>query len=101
MTGPSTRLRKRRMTALSRANEVRSKRAKLKWQLREGEIPLEEVIAAPPDYLATAEVFDLLLAAPKIGPVKATRLLTLTRISQTKTVGQLTERQRGRLIELL
>jgi hypothetical protein len=47
------------------------------------------------------EVFDLLVAVPKIGPVKAGRLLTIARISPSKTVGQLTERQRTRLIELL
>jgi len=46
-------------------------------------------------------VFDLLVAVPKIGPVKAGRLLSVARISPTKTVGELTERQRTRLIELL
>ena len=89
------------MIALSRANEVRRRRAKLKRQLRDGRVQLEEVLAKPADYLATAEIFDLLLAAPKLGPVKAARLLTLARVSQTKTVGRLTERQRGRLIEIL
>jgi hypothetical protein len=89
------------MVALRQANEVRSRRAKLKRELREGVVPLEEVLAAPADYLATAEVFDLLIAAPKIGPVRATRLLTVAGVSQSKTVGRLSERQRRRLIELL
>jgi hypothetical protein len=89
------------MIALGRANEVRSRRAKLKWQLRDGRVRVDEVLAAPANYLATAEVFDLLVAAPKIGPVKAAQLLTTARISQSKTVSQLSERQRGRLIELL
>jgi hypothetical protein len=89
------------MIALGRANEVRSRRAKLKWQLRDGRVRLDEVLAAPADYLASAEVFDLLVAAPKIGPVKATQLLTRAGVSQSKTVSQLSERQRGSLIELL
>ena len=101
MSGSSTRLLERRRIALRQANEVRSKRAKLKQHLRQGRVRLEEVLAVPSDYLATAEVFDLLVAAPKIGPVKAARLLTVARVSQSKTIGQLTERQRGRLIELL
>jgi hypothetical protein len=91
----------RRMTALRQANEVRSSRARLKRRLRDGRVRLDEVLATPADYLATAEVFDLLLAAPKIGPAKAARLLTRARASQSKTVSQLSERQRGRLIELL
>jgi hypothetical protein len=89
------------MVALRQANEVRSRRAELKRELREGVVLLEEVLAAPADYLATAEVFDLLMAAPKIGPVRATRLLTVAGVSQSKTVGRLSERQRRRLIELL
>lgn len=101
MSDASTRMLERRMVALRQANEVRSKRAKLKWQLRDGIVRLEDVLAAPAAYLATAEIFDLLVAAPKIGPAKATRLLTVARVSQSKTISQLTERQRGRLIELL
>ena len=46
-------------------------------------------------------MFDLLVAVPKIGPVKAGRLLTVARISTSKTVCELSERQRARLIELL
>lgn len=101
MSRSSTRQLDPRIVALRQANEVRSSRAKLKRQLREGRVRLDEVLAAPADYLATAEVFDLLVAAPMIGPVKAARLLTRARVSQSKTVGQLSERQRGRLIELL
>jgi transposase len=89
------------MVALRQANEVRSRRAELKRELREGVVLLEEVLAAPADYLATAEVFDLLMAAPKIGPVRAARLLAAAGASQSKPVGRLSERQRRRLIELL
>jgi S13-like H2TH domain len=91
----------RRMIALRQANNVRGLRAKLKQDLREGKIRLEQVLATRADYLANAEVFDLLVAVPKIGPVKAGRLLTIARISPSKTFGDLSERQRVRLIELL
>jgi hypothetical protein len=101
LSGSSTRLLERRMIALRQANEVRSRRAKLKQHLRQGIVQLENVLAAPSDYLTTAEVFDLLVAAPQIGPVRAARLLSMAGVSQSKTVGRLSERQRGCLIELL
>jgi CheY-like chemotaxis protein len=90
-----------RMIALRQANRVRSLRAKLKRDLREGTVRLEQILATRAGYLATAKVFDLLVAVPKIGPVKAAHLLTIAHISPSKTVAGLSERQRSRLIELL
>jgi hypothetical protein len=46
-------------------------------------------------------VRNLLLAVPKIGPVKASRLLTQCGIAHSKTLGGLTERQRRELINIL
>jgi hypothetical protein len=89
------------MIALRQANQVRRLRAKLKQDLRADNVRLELVLATRADYLGSAEVFDLLVAVPKIGPVKAGRLLTIARVSPSKTVGQLSGRQRARLIELL
>ena len=97
----STRSLERRMIALRRANQVRGLRAKLKQDLREGTDRLELILATDADHLASAEVFDLLVAVPKMGPVKAGRLLTTARVSACKTVGELSERQRARLMELL
>ena len=89
------------MSALRQANQVRVLRAKLKQDLRADKVRLELVLATRAEYLASAEVFDLLVAVPKIGPVKAGRLLTVARVSPSKTIGGLSERQRARLIELL
>ncbi len=91
----------RRMIALRQANEVRSARAKLKQELREGKVRLEQVLATRPDYLSSAEVVDLLVVVPKIGPVRAARLLNTARISQSKTIGALSVRRRASLMELL
>ena len=101
MSVASTRLRERRMIALRQANQVGGLRAKLKQDLRKGTVRLEQILATGTDYLDGAEVFDLLVAVPKIGPVKAAHLLTIARISPAKTVAALSERQRARLIELL
>lgn len=87
-----------RMDALSRANEVRSKRASLKGQLKRGAVSIREVLAAPPDFLLTAKVVDVLMAAPKCGRVKSAKILEQCRISPSKTVGGLSERQRAELL---
>ena len=72
------------MIALKRANEVRTARAKLKQELREGKLRIEQVLARPPAHVSTAQVLDLIVAVPKIGPVKATRLLNTARITRQR-----------------
>ena len=89
-----------RMEALKRANDIRVRRAQLKKDLKDGRIQIEEILNAPPEYVSTAKVFDMLMAVPKFGRVKAARLLNHCRISQSKTVGGLSERQRTELIGL-
>ena len=90
-----------RMEALQRANDVRVRRAQLKRDLKAGRESIEDILLDPPEYVSTAKVFDMLMAVPKFGRVKAARLLNQCRISQSKTVGGLSERQRTELVELL
>lgn len=89
------------MEALSRANNIRTRRAELKRDLKTGRKGIEELLRRPPDYLKTAKVFDMLLAVPKFGRVKANRILNQCRISPSKTIGGLSERQRAELITYL
>jgi hypothetical protein len=89
-----------RMEALKRANDIRVRRAQLKKDLKLGRTRIEEILDDPPQYVETAKVFDMLMAVPKFGRVKASRFLTQCRISQSKTVGGLSERQRAELIGL-
>jgi hypothetical protein len=90
-----------RMDALSRANEIRTARAKLKRDLKAGRSAIHELLSEPPAYVETAKVFDLLLAVPKYGRVKANKVLTQCRISPSKTIGGLSQRQRAELVALL
>lgn len=90
-----------RMEALERANEIRSRRAVLKRDLKAGRQPIYELLLDPPDYVQTCKVFDLLLAVPKYGRVKVSKVLAVCRISPSKTVGGLSERQRGELVGVL
>ena len=88
------------MEALKRANDIRVRRAQLKKDLKLGRVSIDDVLRDPPDYISTAKVYDILMAVPKFGRVKATRYLNQARISQSKTVGGLSERQRTELIGL-
>jgi hypothetical protein len=89
-----------RMEALRRANDIRVRRAQLKKDLKLGRVKLEDILRDPPDFVSTAKVLDMLMAVPKLGQVKARRYLTLCRISESKTVGGLSDRQRAELIGL-
>ena len=55
----------------------------------------------PPEYVQTAKVIDMLMAVPKYGRVKTNRILTNCRISPSKTIGGLSERQRSELVSHL
>jgi len=88
------------MDALRRANDIRVRRAQLKKDLKAGRARIQDILREPPDYVSTAKVFDMLVAVPKFGRVKATRFLNQCRISQSKTVGGLSDRQRTELVAL-
>src|SRR5437660_4971280 len=90
-----------RMEQLQRANDIRRRRAELKRDLKAGRQPIDELLLGPPDYLGTAKVFDLLLAVPKYGRVKVNKILSQCRISPSKTIGGLSQRQRTELVELM
>jgi len=90
-----------RLDALERANKVRIQRAELKRDLKGGRISIDTLLLDPPTYVETAKVFDMLLAVPKYGRVKVNKVLTQCRISPSKTIGGLSQRQRDELVKLL
>jgi hypothetical protein len=90
-----------RMDALQRANQIRTRRAQLKRDLKGGRVSIHELLLDPPDYVETAKVFDMLLAVPKYGRVKVNKILNVCRISPSKTIGGLSQRQRAELVALL
>jgi len=87
-----------RQEALKRANDIRTRRARLKRDLKAGRIRIDGLLLNPPDCLQTAKVSDVLLRVPKYGRVKVNRALTYCRISPSKTIGGLSERQRKELV---
>ncbi len=96
-----TRSASQRESALARANVIRVKRAGLKRDLKSGERFLCDALARPAEWVLTAKVHDLLVCVPGIGGVKAGKLLQQCRISASKTVGGMSERQRTELVALL
>jgi hypothetical protein len=89
------------MDALQRANEIRTRRAQLKRDLKAGRHSIQSLLLDPPDWVETAKVFDMLLAVPKYGRVKVNKILSTCRISPSKTIGGLSERQRSELVGML
>ncbi len=87
-----------RMEALNAANRIRTERARLKRKLKDGDANIAVLLRDPPDYILTAKVSDMLLAVPKYGQVKVNKILAQCRISPSKTIGGLSERQRRELI---
>jgi hypothetical protein len=90
-----------RMKALRRANDIRTRRAQLKRDLKAGKTSVDGLLLDPPEWVMTAKVFDMILAVPKYGRVKANKILGQCRISPSKTIGGLSQRQRGELVQML
>lgn len=90
-----------RRDALLKANQVRIRRARLKKNLKAQRITIVPLIENPPQYIETMKIFDLMLAVPKYGRVKANKVLGYCRISPSKTIGGLSERQRNEIVAQL
>ena len=91
----------RRLLALDRAIHIRGARAVLKQQLRAGEIAPTEVILCRSSDIDTMTVAELLRSQRGWGPKRASKLLRATSLSEKKTIGSLTERQRTTLVQVL
>lgn len=90
-----------RMDALEVANDVRTRRARLKKDLRAGRTTIQDVLLEPPEWCATAKLMDVLLATPKYGRVKVNKLLRTVGVSPSKTVGGLSQRQRTEIVSMI
>ena len=89
------------LQALARANAVRLARAELKRRVGEGEISVAEVIVASPWEAETMTVADLLLSQRRWGRTRCRKFLQAIPMSETKTIGTMTERQRCAVAALL
>lgn len=90
-----------RMEALERANDIRTRRAQFKRDLKARRKSAHDAILEPSDWLETMKLFDLILAMPKYGRVKTNKILVQCRISPSKTIGGLSQRQRAEVVSML
>jgi hypothetical protein len=90
-----------RRLALDRANHVRVARAQLKRKLRDGEVKAAETILRGSHDTDTMTVTELLSSQRGWGPTRAAKMLRSVLLSERKTLGSLTERQRLMLAAVL
>jgi len=89
------------MRALERANKVRLARAELKRRVAIGEIEVADVILECPWEADSMAVADLLMSQRRWGQTRCRKFLSQIPMSEKKTVGSMTERQRRTLAALL
>ena len=89
------------MRALQRANEVRLARAELKRRVAFGEIDVAKVIVECPWETHTMAAFDLLMSQRRWGQSRCRKMLAQLPVSDQKTVGSMTDRQRYALSAML
>jgi hypothetical protein len=90
-----------RREALNKAAQARKLRAEMKQRLKSGEIDLPHVLARADDdeVIAKTRVSEVLEAMPKVGRVRARRLMERLDISSSRRLRGLGVNQRERLLE--
>jgi hypothetical protein len=89
------------MQALERANAVRLARAELKRRVAIGEVSAADVILRAPWEAESMTVSDLLTSQRRWGHTRSRKFLQCIPMSENKTVGSMTDRQRHALAQLL
>jgi hypothetical protein len=89
------------MWALERANHVRVARAELKRRVAFGKLDAADVIVYCPWEAQSMAVADLLMSQRHWGKTRCRKLLAQLPMSEKKTVGSMTDRQRHVLASML
>ncbi|HOO29460.1 MAG TPA: integration host factor, actinobacterial type [Bacillota bacterium] len=88
--------------ALKKAQEVRSKRAQIRAELKKGNMSLEEVLAnADDEVIGKMRVAYLLESLPRIGKVRARQIMEEIGIDENRRVQGLGVRQKEALLNKL
>ncbi|MDP9347084.1 MAG: hypothetical protein M3P44_15500 [Actinomycetota bacterium] len=89
------------MQALERANAVRLARAELKRRVAAGETSVGDVILSSPWEAENMTVADLLTCQRRWGHTRCRKFLQCIPMSENKTIGSMTVRQRTALAQAL
>jgi len=88
--------------ALKKAQEVRSKRAQIRQNLKSGKTTIRELLANIDDeVIAKMRVVSMLESLPRIGKVKTKKIMSDIGIDETRRIQGLGNRQKQALIERL
>jgi hypothetical protein len=89
------------MRALERANQVRLARAELKRRVAVDALDVAEVIMDCPWEADSMAVGDLLMSQRRWGQTRCRKFLAQVPMSEKKTIGSMTDRQRRTLAAML
>jgi hypothetical protein len=89
------------MRALNQANRVRLARAELKRQIADGSRTVADVVTDRPWEAASMTIADLLMSQHRWGRTRCRRFLASVPMSENKTIGSMTDRQRMMLVARL
>ncbi|NLM39438.1 MAG: integration host factor [Firmicutes bacterium] len=94
--------REQKLSALQKAQEMRSKRAQLREQLKRGELTLKEVLErADDEVIAKMRVSYLIQSLPQVGKVTSKRIMDEIGINENRRVQGLGKRQVSELLRKL
>ena len=85
------------MRALDRANRVRLARAELKREIADGSRTVADVVTECPWESESMTISDLLMSQHRWGHTRCRRFLAQLPMSENKTIGSMTDRQRSQL----
>src|SRR3954453_12862953 len=81
------------MRALARANEVRLARAELERRIAQGDVTVSEVVLDMPWEATSMSIADLLMSQRRWGTTRCRKLFQTIPMTESKTVGSMTDRQ--------
>jgi hypothetical protein len=82
------------LRALERANQVRLARAELKRSVASGSLSAAQIVLACPPEAEGMAIADLLMSQRRWGRTRCRKFLATIPLSESKTIGSMTERQR-------
>ena len=89
------------LTALQKANQIRLARAEVKRRVTAGELSAAEVVLECPLEVESMAVMDLLMSQHRWGRQRCRKFLALVPLTESKRIGDMTDRQRRALADLL
>jgi len=89
------------LRALQRANQIRLARAEIKRRVAIGQLSVVDVLLSGVEEIETMEIAELLTSQRRWGHTRARRFLAAIPMTESKTIGSMTERQIATLASML